>query len=210
MSEWLSPANIGRLVTVIAVAVLSSWATQCSMGPTDQAATETRAQTDTVYRDRQITVRDTITETVPLEVIRYDTVSVTNRDTIRIEVPTVDTVISDTTAQVLWRPYGLISDRPIRIEGTSVTLSYYQLASQRWEQRRYEAEPDVHEWRLTSGLQATAAPGLGVTTADLQVRHRTPIGWVGVGPAAIAHADRSGYGTGVGATITLESTLYSR
>jgi len=211
----LSPANIGRLVILLAVAVVSSWATQSCMGPAEEPAVQTRVETDTVYRERQITRRDTVTDTVPREVIRYDTVAVTERDTIRIEVPTVDTVIADTTTQVPWRPFGLISVRPVRVDGTTFTLSYYQLAAQRWEQRTYEAEPDVDEWRLTSGVEVTAGPSFGVATADLQVKHRTPIGWVGLGPAAIAHADQWGEadlsaGTGIGATATFESTLYSR
>jgi hypothetical protein len=215
MTWLLDPANFVRVVVLLGVAVLSSWATQSCMGPAEEPPVQTRVETDTVYRERQITRRDTVTETVPREVIRYDTVSVVQRDTIQIEVPTVDTVIADTTTQVPWRPFGLISARPVRVDGRVFTLSYYQLAAQRWEQRTYEAQPDVDEWRLTSGLKAMAGPDFGVATADLQVRHRTPIGWVGLGPAAIAHADRwseadLSAGTGIGATVTFESTLYSR
>jgi len=209
MRSWLRPENIGRLVALVAVAALSSWVTR-SCGSDEERGAEARIETDTVYRERKITRRDTVTQTVPREVIRYDTVAVTDRDTIEVEVPMVDTVISDTTTQVPWRPFGLISSRPVRVDGTTLTLSYYQLASQRWEQRQYEAEPAVDHWLLTSGLQATAGPGFGVATADLQLRHRTPIGWVGLGPAAIAHATKSGFGTGVGATVTFESVLYSR
>lgn len=207
---WFTPANIGRLVVLLAVAIVSSWATQSCTESDVRTRTETRVETDTVYREREITRRDTFTQTVPREVIRYDTVSVTERDTIRTEVPTVDTVMADSTVQVPWRPFGLISNRPIRIDGTTVTLSYYQLAVQRWEQRRYEAEPAPDEWRLTTGTDLVAGPGYGHATADLQVRHRTPVGWVGLGPVAIVHADRSSSWTGIGATVSFESTLWSR
>jgi hypothetical protein len=206
----LTPANIGRLVMLLAVAVVSSWVTRGCTDQTDRPELPARVETDTVYRERQITRRDTVTETVPREFIRYDTVAVTERDTIRIEVPTVDTVASDTVRQVPWRPFGLISARPVRVDGTTFTLSYYQLAAQRWEQRRYEAEPDAHEWRLTSGLEATAGPGFGVATADLQLKRRTALGWVGVGPAYSVFANAKSLTTGAGVTVSFNTTLYSR
>jgi hypothetical protein len=60
MTAWLSPANIGRLVALLAVAILSSWATQSCTGPAEKPAVQPRVETDTVYRERQITRRDTV------------------------------------------------------------------------------------------------------------------------------------------------------
>jgi hypothetical protein len=206
MTEWLSPINVLWAGALVVVAI-ASWWVRGELAPEPELP---KVKTDTVTVQRQITKQDTVTETVPRKVIQYDTIRATRRDTIRIEVPTVDTVIADTTTQVPLRPFGLISARPVRVDGTTFTLSYYQLAAQRWEQRTYKAQPDAHDWRLTSGLEATAGPGFGAWAADLQLKRRTALGWVGVGPAYSVFANAKSLTTGAGVTVSFNTTLYSR
>jgi len=109
-------------------------------------------RTDTVEVERTITKRDTVTETAPRRVVRYDTVR--QVDTVRVAVPT------DMSIQ------GVISPSPVDI-GDEVTLTYYDTRAQRWTQNRYDIPSDTwHLWPSVSaattpaGLQATAAAHL--------------------------------------------------
>jgi len=204
MTEWLSPINVLWVGALVVVAI-ASWWVRGAVAPESEAPPP---ETDTVTVERQITRRDTVTETVPRKVIQFDTVSVTERDTIKIEVPTVDTVAGDTVRQVPWRPFGLISNRPVRVEGTTFTLSYYALSGQRWEQREYEADVSRPEWKLTAGGDFTAGPQFATTSSTLGLAKRTSVGWLSL---------KAGYGLsvtdqvrrGVVGRLTLQSTLYS-
>jgi hypothetical protein len=204
MTEWLSPLNVLWAGAVL-LAAIASWWVRGAVAPEPEPPPP---ETDTVTVERQITRRDTVTETVPRKVIQYDTVRATRRDTIKIEVPTVDTVIADTTAQVPWRPFGLIRRRPVRVEGTTFTLSYYALSGQRWEQREYEADVSRPEWRFIANGDLTAGAQYAFTSSTLGLAKRTSIGWLSV---------QAGYGLSVTdqvrrgfvGRVTLRSTLYS-
>lgn len=204
MTEWLSPLNILWAGALVVVAI-ASWWVRGAFAPESEAPPP---ETDTVTVERQITKRDTVTETVPRKVIQYDTVRATRRDTIKIEVPTVDTVIADTTAQVPWRPFGLIRRRPVKVEGKTFTLSYYKLSGQRWEQREYEADVSRPDWKLTAGGDLTAGPVVGFTSSTLGLSKRTSVGWLsleaGYGLAVTDQVRRGFVGR-----VTVRSTLYS-
>ena len=111
-----------------------------------------QVRTDTVGVEHAITKRDTVTETVPRTVVRYDTVR--EVDTVRQAVPT------DMSIQ------GVIPPSPVDI-GEETRLTYYDTDAQRWTQNRYDIPKDRwHLWpaveiRTTPvGLQATAAANL--------------------------------------------------
>jgi len=176
MTEWLSPLNILWAGALVVVAI-ASWWVRGAVAPKPEPP---KVKTDTVTVEQQITRRDTVTETVPRKVIQYDTIRATRRDTIRIEVPTVDTVIADTTAQVPWKPFGLIRQRPVRVEGTTFTLSYYTLSGQRWEQREYEADVSRPEWKLTANGGLTSGTQYAHTSSTLGLSKRTSVGWLGI------------------------------
>jgi len=204
MTEWLSPLNILWAGALVVVAI-ASWWVRGELAPEPEPPPP---KTDTVIVERQITRRDTVTEAVPRKVIQYDTVSVTERDTIKIEVPTVDTVAGDTVRQVPWRPFGLISNRPVRVNGTTFILSYYQLAAQRWEQREYEADVSRPEWKLTANGGLTSGRQYAHTSSTLGLSKRTSVGWLGIHAGyglAVTDQVRRGF---VG-RVTLRSTLYS-
>jgi len=176
MTEWLSPLKILWAGALVVVAI-ASWWVRGELAPEPEPP---KVKTDTVTVQRQITKQDTVTETVPRKVIQYDTIRATRRDTIRIEVPTVDTVIADTTAQVPWKPFGLIRRRPVNVQGTTFTLSYYNLSGQRWEQRGYEADVSRPDWKLTAGGDLTASAKYAHTSSTLGLAKRTSVGWLSV------------------------------
>lgn len=247
MMAWLSPENIGRLVTLLAVALLSSWITRaCTVSGDDDVS-----GVALVYQPGLISGYDDLSATRPVRVTFGDlpdsTVAWTidipawysqgiaprgeRSDTSTDEAGDVSALTSSTDSKpITTTPSARLPTNsfpqvpelstfpfvtvPMKNGSPSLSVSSTAATLQAFspQGRPLEYTYDIPEptWRLTSGLRATAGPGFGVLTADLQLRHRTPIGWVGLGPAAIAHADRWSYWTGIGATVTLESTLYSR
>jgi len=117
--------------------------------------------------------RDTLTQLVSRVVRVAETTHVTERDTIRIEVPTKDTVIADTTAQVPWRPYGLIDETPVTRDGRDFTLTYYKLSDQRWEQRVYSAPRPDPVWALGPYATARALPSTLTAEAGLAGEYKS-------------------------------------
>ena len=134
-------------------------------------------QAETVRVDRTITKRDTVTQTVVDEVVRYDTVEAT--DTLRVAVPT------DMTVQ------GVIPPSPVDV-GDQVTLTYYDTDAQRWTQNRYRLPTDT--WGVGLRGDLTAGPWLHATgTLDI-------IRYAQVGPMGL----EARFGAGYAALITDE------
>jgi len=98
-------------------------------------------RTDTIMKERTLVRRDTVTETVPRTVVRYDTVR--QVDTVRVAVPTNMSI------------QGVIPPSPINI-GDEVTLTYYDTGAQRWTQNRYEIPSDT--WHLWPSVRAASTP----------------------------------------------------
>jgi len=147
MSSLLTAANVGRLVLVLAIASVGYYAGQSTAPQPDAPAP------DTVTVERQLVKRDTVTETVPRTVVRYDTVR--RVDTAHVPVPT------DMTFK------GVIAPRPVDVSSEEIALSYFDPKSRQWTQNRYSI-PDEHwalwpevEIRTTPvGLQASALANL--------------------------------------------------
>jgi len=148
------------------------------------------APPDTITKHRTITERDTVTETVPETIIRYDTVETT--DTLKIPVP------SDTDF------IGAVAPSPLDLTGEKATLTYFD--GERWQQNVYDVPRDT--WRIDLQAQGTALRDAAVASTSLQVRRRTALGWLGVGPAYSAVVTTEAT-MGLGLTVSLESTLWS-
>jgi len=112
---------------------------------------------DTVRVDRTITKTDTVTETVPRTVVRFDTVRVT--DTLTMPVPQVASVL------------GVLPRSPLDLGTTQATLTYW--TGTRWQQNVYDVPRS--NWSLTAGAEVVAEPrGLAfVPTAELGWRDWT-------------------------------------
>jgi len=148
------------------------------------------APTDTITKKRSITRTDTVTETVPTTVIRYDTVETT--DTLKIPLP------SDTDF------IGAVPPSPLDLSSKQATLTYFD--GERWMQQEYDIPRDT--WRLDLQAKGTALRDAAVASTSLQVRRRTALGWVGVGPSygAVVTTDAT---TGLGVTVSFNTTLWS-
>jgi len=96
--------------------------------------TPTLPTPDTVTVKQQITKRDTVTDTVPRTVIRYDTVRTV--DTIKVAVP------PELDLQ------GLIEPSPIDISGREVTLTYFDAQAGRYTQNVYDMPPERYRANL--------------------------------------------------------------
>jgi hypothetical protein len=83
---------------------------------------------DTVTVERQITKRDTVTETVPRTVVRYDTVRIV--DTIKVAAPPKFDLM------------GLVGPSPIDISRREVTLTYFDPKGKRYTQNVYDVPPE--------------------------------------------------------------------
>jgi len=182
-----SAAMLGRLVILAGACVMTYQLTRC----TQPEPTQEAAPPDTVTKERTITLTDTVTETVPETVIRYDTVQTT--DTLKIPVPTDTEFV------------GAIPPSPLDMSGDQATLTYFD--GERWQQNVYDVPRDT--WRLDLTADATALQGAAVAMTSLQVRRRTALGWVGVGPSYSAVVTNE-VTTGVGVTVSFSTTLYSR
>lgn len=162
------PGAARTLVTSVAMLALLTAGVYIGQGCNEEPEPRTVTETDTTYVERTITKRDTITETRPVEVIRYDTVRQSETDTIKVEVPTQDS----SGTSVPWRPYGLIGEQPVSVDGPVATLSYWKVAEARWEQRKYRLNVDQPQWALWPAVTARTTP-LGLqATAALSLRYR--------------------------------------
>jgi len=110
-------------------------------------------RTDTITKERMLVRRDTITETVPQTVIRYDTVR--QVDTVLVAVP------ADMTIQ------GVIPPSPVQVED-EVTLTYYDIDAQRWTENRYDIPSDT--WHLWPSVRAASTPVGLQATAEANLR----------------------------------------
>jgi len=120
-----------------------------------RAGPDRRVRTDTITKERTLVRRDTITETVPQTVIRYDTVR--EVDTVRLAVP------MDMSIQ------GVIPPSPIDV-GDEVTLTYYDTDAQRWTQNRYDIPQDT--WHLWPSVSAATTPAGLQAAAEANLRWR--------------------------------------
>lgn len=145
-----SAAMLGRLVILAGACVLTYQMTRCTQPERAKQA----APPDTVTKKRTITKRDTVTETVPRTVIRYDTVRAT--DTLRVPVPADFDMM------------GAIPQQPLDIGSDEATLTYW--TGQRWQQNIYEL-PD-EPWALCPEVEIRTTP-VGLEAAGtLSLRYR--------------------------------------
>jgi hypothetical protein len=90
----------------------------------------TRTVRDTV--ERQITRRDTVTETRPVRVTVYDTVRAV--DTVHVPIPSG------------YDFRGITTTSPVQVDGMTFTLTEYRPGAGRFVQSTYRARPD--RWAL--------------------------------------------------------------
>jgi len=182
-----SAVMLGRLVILAGACVMTYQLTRCTQpGPPQEAAPP-----DTITKERTITRTDTVTEAVPETVIRYDTVQTT--DTLKIPVPAETDFM------------GVVPPSPLDLTDDQATLTYFD--GERWIQQEYDVPRDT--WRLDFSAHSTALQSAAVAMTSLQVRRRTALGWVGVGPSYGAVVTEE-VTTGVGVTVSFSTTLYSR
>jgi len=115
----------------------------------------------------------------------------------------------ETSTAIAGPGYGIIpktNARPrVSVGSRSVTVPVFD---RRGALTTYEYDLPRDTWRVTLGLHGTALQGAAVASTSLQVRRRTALGWVGVGPAysaVIAGDVRSG----AGVTVSFNTTLWS-
>lgn len=100
-------------------------------------------QTDTVYVNRTLERRDTVTVDKPVER--------------RIYLQQFDTVFIRVPVPVDFQPAGIISPAPIRIDGRNVTLTYWAPDSLRFIQDRYVVSRP--RWGIGPDLSSTVLLG---------------------------------------------------
>jgi len=152
MTSWVESLTQGAAWFGAGVLLLAALALGYQVGQWGAPEKPPETHIDTVEVGRTIMRQDTVTETVPRTVFRYDTVR--QVDTVRLAVPT-DMDIK-----------GVLPSSPVNI-GEQVTLTYYDTQAQRWTQNRYDIPSDTwHLWPSVSaattpvGLQATATANL--------------------------------------------------
>jgi hypothetical protein len=143
-------AWLGAGVLAVALVVVGTWIGR-STAPEANPVTET----DTVTVERTITKRDTVTETVPRKVIRYDTVRTT--DTVRVPVPKDFDYL------------GAIETRPVDVQDDEVMLTYFR--GGRYMQNRYDIPRPT--WAIAPSLTAEATPGGVGASAALTVSRKS-------------------------------------
>jgi len=145
-----SAASLGLTVLGIALVVIGTW-----LGRWTAPKANTVTETDTLRVERTITKRDTVTETVPKVVRKYDTVRTT--DTVRVPVPEGFDYL------------GAIETRPVDVAQDEVTLTYFR--DGRYMQNQYDI-PDP-TWAIAPSLTAEATPDGPVTSAALTVSRQS-------------------------------------
>jgi len=131
-------AWLGACVLAVALLVVGSWIGRWT-APDENPVTP---EPDTVTVEREITKRDTVTETVAETIVRYDTVRTT--DTAFVPIPTD------------WQPTGLIGSAPLDLGQNEATLTYWNYRGQRFEQKVYDIPQPT--WAIAPSLTAEATP----------------------------------------------------
>lgn len=140
------------LVLLLVTAVASFRIGGCASEP----RTVEVVRPDTVYAERQLTVRDTIHVRQPYRVTVFDTVHTLRVDTIRVPVS------FDYT--------GIIGSNPVTMEGRALTVTSFDLGKQAFVQRTYDV-PE-RQWRLglySYGMVTNAYSSIGL---ELRVQYR--------------------------------------
>jgi hypothetical protein len=139
-------AWLGAGVLAVALVVVGTWLGRWTAPDETTAA----APPDTIIKEREITRRDTVTETVPETIVRYDTVTTT--DTAFVPVPTG------------WQPTGLIGSAPLDLDQDEATLTYWNHRGRRFEQKVYDIPQPT--WAIAPSVTAEATPeGVGASAA---------------------------------------------
>jgi len=144
-AAWLGAGVLG-----IALVVAGTW-----LGRWTAPEANTVTETDTVRVGRTITKRDTVTETVPTVVRKYDTVRTT--DTVRVPVPEDFDYL------------GAIETRPVDVGQDEVTLTYFR--DGRYMQSQYNIPQPT--WAIAPSVTAEATPTGPVTSAALTVSRKS-------------------------------------
>jgi len=148
-----SAAWLGAGVLGIALVVVGTWLGRW----TAPKANTVTVPPDTVTVEREITRRDTVTETVAETIVRYDTVTTT--DTAFVPVPTE------------WQPTGLIGSAPLDLSQNEATLTYWNHEGRRFEQKVYDIPQPT--WAIAPSVTAEATPDGPVTSAALTVSRKS-------------------------------------
>ena len=143
-------AWLGAGVLAIALVVLGTW-----IGRWTAPKANTVTKTDTLRVERTITKRDTVTETVPTVVSKYDTVR--TRDTVRVPVPDAFGYL------------GAIETRPVDVSDDEVALTYFR--DGRYLQNKYDIPRPT--WSIAPSVTAGATPDGPVTSAALTVSRKS-------------------------------------
>lgn len=143
-------AWLGAGVLAIALVVLGTW-----IGRWTAPKANTVTKTDTLRVERTITKRDTVTETVPTVVRKYDTVR--TRDTVRVPVPDAFGYL------------GAIETRPVDVAQDEVTLTYFR--DGRYIQNRYDIPQPT--WAIVPSVTAEATPSGPAAGAALTVSRKS-------------------------------------
>jgi len=174
-------AALGLLVLALGLVAVGRW---WGRATTPQPNT---APPDTVTRTRELVKRDTVTQTVPETVIRYDTVRAT--DTVRIAVP-------DSA-----RIKGIIEPSPLDLTEGEATLTYYDPAAGRYMQDVYDIPADRN--RLAAFARTYGVPGVIGTTLGARYERRLSWGRLSVAPGDAVTS--KGHGPAV--TVSLSTGL---
>jgi hypothetical protein len=142
-----------------------------------RAKLQERVRTDTITKERTLVRRDTVTETVPQTVIRYDTVR--QVDTVRLVAPPEMEI------------QGLIPPQPVDFSDRQVTLTYFNPSTRQWLQNRYSVPQDT--WHLWPSIRAASMPDGLQASASANLRWRR----VTVSAGYMQAADRRGVTVGV-------------
>jgi len=153
-------AALGLLVLALALVAAGRWWERATAPVPDTAPP------DTVTRTRELVRRDTVTQTVPETVIRYDTVEAT--DTVRIAVP-------DSA-----RIKGIIEPSPLDLTEGEATLTYYDPAAGRYMQDVYDIPQDRN--RIAAFADTYVLPNIAGTTIGAEYERRLEWGRLSVAP----------------------------
>jgi len=140
MIAHLLPAILPRWTILALVAWLSTLVLAIWAWERVQETPPATLPPDTVRLQRTITKTDTVTETVPRTVVRYDTVRVT--DTLKMPVPQVAGVL------------GVLAPSPIDLGTKEATLTYW--TGTQWQQNVYDVPRP--SWSLSAGAEVVAGP----------------------------------------------------
>lgn len=137
----------GATVLLVAVFVVGRY--------TKPTATVTKTDTDTVRVERPLIKRDTVTETVPRVVRKYDTVRVT--DTVEVPVPSG------------FEYMGAVEPNPVDVTSDKVTLTYLR------EGRYYQHEYSIPEepWTLAPTASTEVTPAGLIASAGIGLTYKT-------------------------------------